>query len=126
MRRSLKVQIERDAKRVFLDLNDFAELVHIRYWRHGTSKEPEDKEISVVVEENMNDNRVWNRNKTHTKMGNDESLFQVDLTFFCARSDFDPPPRRKRQMEVDGKAYEVVGVTFEGGLMKVELRDLEE
>ena len=125
-RRNLKSQIRMDAKRVFLNLNEFAQLTHITYYRHGNSKPPEDREIPIVVNEDGNNNKVWNRTTTHTKMGNDTVLFQMTQVFFCALEDFTPPPKRGRKIEIEGRSCEVVGVTVEGAMLKVEVRELEE
>ena len=126
VRRSLKSQIRQDAKRVFLNLNDFAVLKEIRYYRNGNSKPPLDMKIPVVIDEDANNNNVWNRNKTHTRMGNDQTLYQMGIVFFCALEDFSPPPKKGRRMELGDRAYEVIGAAQEGGMLKVELRELEE
>lgn len=126
MIKSLKSQIRRDAKRVFLSLDDFAVLEHIRYYRNGNSKPPLDLRISIVVDEDANNNNVWNRSRTYTRVGNDQTLYQISKTIFCAQEDFNPPPKKGRRMEVGDHAYEVVGVAQEGGMLKIELRELEE
>lgn len=126
MRRNLKSQIRQDAKRVFLNLNDFAVLENLRYYRNGSGKPPQDLRIPVVTDEDANNNNVWNRSRTYTRLGNDQTLYQVSRTIFCAREDFDPPPKKGRRLEVGDHAYEVVGVALEGGILKVELRELEE
>lgn len=126
MRRSLKSQIQRDVKRVFLNLSDFAVLEHIRYYRNGNNKPPLDLHIPIVVDEDANNNNVWNRSRTYTRVGNDQTLHQISKTIFCALEDFNPPPKKGRRMEVGDHAYEVVGVAQEGGMLKIELRELEE
>lgn len=126
MTKSLKSQIRRDAKRVFLSLDDFAVLEHIRYYRNGNSKPPLDLRIPIVVDEDANNNNVWNRSRTYTRVGNDQTLHQISKTIFCALEDFNPPPKKGRRMEVGDHAYEVVGVAREGGMLKIELRELEE
>jgi hypothetical protein len=126
MRRSLKAQIGADAKRVFLSMEGFAVKEEIHYWRNGKDSPYETRVIPVVVDEDANMNAVWNKNKNQQRIGHDQSLFQVEKIFFCARSDFDPPPKKGRRIEVTGLIYEVLGVTTEGGLLKVEMRRLEE
>ncbi len=125
-RRSLKAQIRQDAKRIFLNLDDFAVLEHIRYYRNGSNKPPLDMRIPIVVDEDANNNNVWNRNKTHTRMGNDKTLYQMGITFFCALEDFSPQPKKGRRLELGDRAYDVIGVAREGGILKIELRELEE
>lgn len=61
----------------FLNLKDFAVLKTQRYYRNGNSKPPEERKIPIVVDEDSNNNNVWNRNKTHTRMGNDQILYQM-------------------------------------------------
>lgn len=126
MRRSLKSQIRMDAKRVFLDLDDFATLEHILYWRHGRSKEPEDRRIPVVINRDTNMNSVWNKNKNQQRIGSDQTLFQMELILFCALEDFNPPPKKGNMIQVGDHRYDVLSVTTEGGILKVELRELEE
>lgn len=126
MTRSLKSQISRDARSVFLNLKNYAVLKTLRYYRNGSSKPPEERKIPIVVDEDANNNNVWNRNKTHTRMGNDQTLYQMGITFFCALEDFNPPPKKGRRMELDGTIYEVVGHRNDYGILKVELRELEE
>lgn len=126
MTKSLKTQIGRDARRVFLNLKDFAVLKTLLYYRNGNSKPPEERRIPIVVDEDSNNNNVWNRNKTHTRMGNDQILYKMGICFFCALEDFNPPPKKGRRMELDGTTYEVIGHTNDYGILKVELRELEE
>lgn len=128
MIKSLKTQMQRDVKRVFLNLSDFAVLERIRYYRNGNGngKPPLDLRIPIVVDEDANNNNVWNRSRTYTRVGNDQTLHQISKTIFCALEDFNPPPKKGRRMEVGDHAYEVVGVAQDGGMLKIELRELEE
>lgn len=126
-RRNLKSQIQRDAKQVFMNTDDFAVLEHLRYWKNGREKPPVDLRIPIVVDEDANMNSVWNKNKNQQRIGRDQTLFQLEKIFFCAREDFDPPPKKGRRIQIgDDHIYEVLGVEIEGGLMRVELRELEE
>lgn len=126
-RRNLKSQIQRDAKEVFLNLDEFAIKEHIRYWRNGSNKPPEELHIAVVVNEDANMNGVWNKNKNQQRIGRDQTLFQLEIVFFCAREDFNPPPKKGRKIQIgNDHIYEVLGVDVQGGLLKVELRELEE
>lgn len=126
IRRSLKSQIQKDAKRVFLNLNDFAVMENIRYYRNGNSKPPLDLHIPIVVDEDANMNSVWNKNKNQQRIGRDQTIFQMEKILFCALEDFSPPPKKGHRMEVGDHAYEVLGVDREGGMLKIELRELEE
>lgn len=125
-RRSLKSQIRQDAKRVFLNLNDFAVLESVRYYRNGSGKPPLDLRIPIVVDEDANMNSVWNKNKNQQRIGKDQTIFQMEKILFCALEDFSPPPKKGRRMEVGDHAYEVLGVAQEGGMLKIELRELGE
>lgn len=126
IRRSLKSQIRRDAKRVFLNLNEFAVLENIRYYRNGTSNPPLELRIPIVVDEDANMNSVWNKNKNQQRIGKDQIIFQMEKILFCALEDFSPPPKKGRRMEIGDHGYEVLGVAQEGGMLKIELRELEE
>lgn len=125
-RRNLKSQIQRDAKTVFLNLNEFATLERIRYWRNGPSKPPADMRIPIVTDTDGNMNAVWNRIKDQHRSGHDQTLFQMEFIFFCAREDFDPPPKKDRKIQVGDHTYQVLGAEVEGGLLRVELRELDE
>ena len=126
-RRNLKSQIQRDAKLVFLNLDEFAVLEEIKYWANGNGKPPINLHIAIVVNEDANMNSVWNKNKNVQRIGRDQTLFQLEKVFFCAREDFDPPPKKGRKIQIgNDRIYEVLGVDVQGGLLKVELRELEE
>ena len=126
---NLQSQIQRDAKEVFLNLDEFAVLEHIRYFHNGANKPPLDLRIPIVVNEDANMNSVWNKNKNQQRIGADQTLFQMTVVFFCAREDFDPPPKKGRRLKIgerNGHAYEVLGADIQGGLLKIELRELDE
>ena len=125
-RRNLKSQIQQDARRVFLNLDEFATLERIRYWRNGSNKPPVDMRIRIVTDTDGNMNAVWNRIKDQHRSGHDQALFQTEFIFFCAREDFDPPPKKNRSIQVGDHMYQVLGVEVEGGLLRVELRELDE
>lgn len=126
-RRNLKSQIQRDAKRVFLNLDEFATLEHIRYWKNGNSKPPVDMRIPVVTDEDGNMNAVWNTLKDQQRVSHDQTLFQLEKIFFCAREDFDPIPKKNRNIQIaEGTVCQILGVEVEGGLLRIELRELEE
>lgn len=125
-RRNLKSQIQQDATNVFLNLSDFATLEHIQYFKYGNSKPPLDMRIPIVVTEDANMNSVWNKNKNVQRIGRDQELFQLEKIFFCARVHFDPPPKKGRNIKIGDRIYEVLGVDVQGGLLRVEVRELEE
>ena len=125
-RRNLKSQIQQDARRVFLNLDEFATLERIRYWRNGSNKPPVDMRIRIVTDTDGNMNAVWNGIKDQHRSGHDQALFQTEFIFFCAREDFDPPPKKNRSIQVGDHMYQVLGVEVEGGLLRVELRELDE
>ena len=122
----MKSQIQRDARRVFLNLDEFAILERIRYWRNGPSKPLVDMRIPIVTDTDGNMNAVWNRIKDQHRNSHDQTLFQTEFIFFCAREDFDPPPKKNREIKVGDHMYQVLGVEVEGGLLRVELRELDE
>lgn len=126
MVRSLKAQIQKDAKRVFLDLEGFAVVENIKYWRNGLKEPPEERRVPVVIDEDANMNSVWNKNKNQQRIGHDQELYQMELTFYVALEDFQPPPRKGRRIKIGDRTYDVLGVRTEGGLLKVEVRRLEE
>ena len=126
VRRNLKSQIRRDAKRVFLNPDELGEMEHILYFRNGGGKPPIDLFIPVVVTEDENMNSVWNKNKNQQRVGSDQTIFQLEKILFCAWEDFSPPPKKGRRIQVGDRVYEVLGVGKEGGLLKIELRELEE
>lgn len=111
---------------MFLGLEGFGELKRVLYWRHGRSKPPEDRHIAVSLQRDENMNSVWNKNKNQQRIGSDQTLYQMELYLFCALEDFSPPPRKGSHLQVDDHIYEVLGHTLEGGIVKVELRELEE
>lgn len=126
-RRSLKSQIREDAKKVFLSVDDFAKIAHIRYWRYGRGKPPEDLRVPIVINNEGNMDNVWNQVKNIQRVGRDQILYQVEIVLFCAREDFDPPPKKGRTLQMeDDTIWEVLGVDIQGGILKVELRQLEE
>ena len=126
MRRNLKAQILRDVKRVFLNPDDFGVLEHVRYWRNGPGKPPEDRSIVIVLDEDTNMNKTWNKHKDLQRIGNDPVMYQVEKVLFCALEDFNPPPKKGRRMQIGDRVYETLGVSDEYGMLKVELRALEE
>lgn len=126
MRRNLKAQIQRDVKRVFLDPDDFAVIETLRYWRGGRSKPPEERRIAVVIDEDSNMNTTWNKYKDLKRSNNDTVTYQVEKVLFCALEDFDPPPKKGRMLQAGDRMYEVLAVDAEYGMLKVELRALEE
>ena len=126
-RRNLKSQIQRDAKLVFLNLDEFAVLEEIKYWANGNGKPPVQLRIRIAVNRDDNMNAVWNKHKDIQRIGHDQTLFQMEYVFFCAREDFSPPPKKGRKIQIgNDHIYEVLGVDVQGGLLKVELRELEE
>lgn len=126
-RRNLKSQIQRDAKRVFMNLDDFATLEHIRYYRNG-DKPPTDMRIAVVVDEDETESPAWDKRRSASSgvMGNDQTVFRRNKVLFCAREDFDPPPKNGRKIKVGAVSYMVTGVGMEGGLLRVGLQELDE
>ena len=111
---------------MFLNLDEFATLERIRYWRNGSNKPPVDMRIRIVTDTDGNMNAVWNGIKDQHRSGHDQALFQTEFIFFCAREDFDPPPKKNRSIQVGDHMYQVLGVEVEGGLLRVELRELDE
>lgn len=126
IRRGLKSQIQRDIKRVYLNLNDFAVLETIRYYRNGRGQPPLELRIPIVVNADENMNSVWNKNKAQQRIGSDQTIYQMEKVLFCALEDFNPPPKKGRRMELCGHAYETLSVSQEFGMLKIELRELEE
>lgn len=98
----------------------------VRYWRNGTGKPPEERVVPVVIDQDENMNSVWNKNKNQQRIGNDQVVFQMEKAFYCSRSRFSPPPKKGRRLELDNVLYEVLGVETEGGMLRIELRELEE
>lgn len=126
MRRSLKSQIQKDAKRVFLNLGEFAVEKEIVYYQDGMNRPPRTLKIPVSIDEDANMNSVWNKNKNQQRIGNDQELYQMEIVFFCALEDFQPPPKKARRIQVDDLLYEVLSVKTIEGMLEVELRRLEE
>lgn len=126
MRRNLKAQILRNHKRVFLNPDDFGVLEHVVYWRYGQSKPPEDRNIVIVLDEDTNMNKTWNKHKDLQRIGHDQVMYQVEKVLFCALEDFNPPPKKGRRMQIGDRLYETLGVGNEYGMLKIELRALEE
>ena len=128
MRRDLKSQIRRDARRVFLDLDDFAVLETLKYWRRGDSKPPEERRIRVVVDEDANISmyKSVNRSLDAESIKHDQLLYRMEKILFCALEDFNPPPRKDRRMQVGDHTYTVLGAMVEGGIVKITMRELEE
>ena len=126
-RRNLKSQIQRDAKRVFMNLDDFATLERVRYYCNG-DKPPTDMRIAVVVDEDETESPAWDKRRSAFSgvMGNDQTVFRRNAVMFCAREDFDPPPKNGRKIQVGDRFYQVTGVGMEGGLLRVGLQELDE
>ena len=126
-RRNLKSQIQRDAKRVFMNLDDFATLEHIRYYRNGNGP-PVDMRIAAVVDEDETESPAWDKRRGASRgvMGNDQTLFRRNAVMFCAREDFDPPPKDGRKIQVGTVSYKITGVGMEGGLLRIGLQELDE
>lgn len=124
--RDFKHQLVKDTRRVFLNLGEFGELKRILYWRGGRGNPPEDRRIPACLCRDENMNSVWNKMKNQQRTGNDQVLYQMERFLFCSQSDFSPPPRKNRYLQVDDHTYEVLGVTVEEGMLKVELRELDE
>lgn len=125
MKRDLKSQMERDVRRVFLNLGEHGELEHLKYYRHR-SEPPVELHIPVVVSEAGTDNRVWNKNKVSQRVGHDETLYQANKTLYCALADLRQKPRRGRELEVGSERYEILSVSCVDGMVELELKALEE
>lgn len=125
MKRDLKSQMERDVKRVFLNLGEHGELESIKYYRRR-SEPPVELRIPVVVSEAGSDNRVWNKNKVKQRAGNDQLIYQTDKTICCALADFRQKPRRGRELEVGDERFEILSVACVDGMLELELKMLEE
>lgn len=128
MRRDLKSQIRRDARRVFLNPADFGVLETLKYWRKGDAKPPEERRICVVVDEDANISMYKGVNKSvdSENIKHDQLLYRMEKILFCALEDFNPPPRKGRRLQVGDHTYIVMGVMVEGGMVKVTMRELEE
>ena len=126
-RRNLKSQIQRDAKRVFMNLDDFATLEHIRYYRNR-GEPPVDMRIAAVVDDDETESPAWDKRRGASRgvMGNDQTLFRRNAVMFCAREDFDPPPKNNRKIQVGAVSYKITGVGMEGGLLRIGLQELDE
>lgn len=126
-RRSLKSQIQGDAKRVFMNLDEFAVLEHIRYYP-SDNKPPVDMRIPVVVNEDESGTQAWykSRSVSYAGVGNDQTLYRVNKVLYCAWEDFNPQPRNRRKIQVGNYTYTVYGVEVQGGLLKIGLLAMDE
>lgn len=125
MVRNLKAQMQADSKGVFLNLRDFAVDVEIAYWAEGDKKPPRRYHIPVVIEEDSDNTKTWNKQESY-QTNNEYVLKQKGITMYVALEDFGQAPKRRRKMQVGQKKYEVSTVNSEGGILKVSLRMLEE
>ena len=116
MVRSLKSQIQKDAKRVFLNLSEFAVMKRIAYWPDGMSKPPVIMQIPVSIDEDANMNSVWNKLKSQQRIGNEQELYQIDVVLLAAFEDFKPMPKKGRRLQIDNAVYDVLSVSLIEGI----------
>ena len=121
-----KSQVQEDVKRTFLNLSEFAYQMDIEYYRNGHSKPPDRFSVPVVITDDSNMNSIWNKNKAQQRVGHDQTLYQKDATMWVALEDFQPPPKRGRDLMMNGKTYNVLGVESQDGALIIDLRILEE
>ena len=126
MARDLKSLIQADVKNTFMALDGFAHQETIRYYRNGQRNPPDEFRIPVITESDANMNAAWNKNKAQQRAGNDQDLFQMDLVLWVAQEDFQPAPKKKRDIALMGKLYNIIDVDTQDGMFKLELRILEE
>lgn len=120
MMRGLKAQMQADAKRVFLSLNDFAVTETVLYWREGSGRPPEERHIPVVTEEEGNWNTTYNKGRS-LSTGNDPMIYQQGKIVWIATEDFQPLPRKNRKIQIGNQRWGIVSVSVEDGLLKLEL-----
>lgn len=125
-RRSFKSQMEADVQDVFLNMDDFAELMSIKYYAGGLDEPPVDKKIPAVIETNEGMVSSWSKNKAAQLPDAENMVKQQTIKLYCALSDFSPRPKRKRKLEIDGRRGEITNVTTEAGMLLIELRTLGE
>lgn len=116
MVRNLKAQMQADSKGVFLNLRDFAVDVEIAYWAEGDKKPPRRYHIPVVIEEDSDNTKTWNKQESY-QTNNEYVLKQKGITMYVALEDFGQAPKRRRKMQVGQKKYEVSTVNSEGGIL---------
>lgn len=126
LKRDLKQQMQADVKKVFLNLNGFAELETLRYFRNGNSAPPDEFHVPVVIVEDKNMNSVWNKNKAQQRAGNEPVLYQMDFSLWVAMEDFQPAPKKNRRIIVGDRSYNVLDVDTQEGFFRIEIRRLEE
>ena len=126
MRRNLKAQMQADVKDVFLHLEGFARIEHIRHWYKGDNAPPKEWDMPCVITADENMNSVWNKNKAQQRAGNEPILYQMECVMTCAQEDFQPLPKKNRRIQVGNKNYQVLSVRTTEGILRIELRRLEE
>lgn len=124
--RSLKSQMERDTKRVFLNQNDFAVSDTILYFRDGDNSPPVEYHIPFVIEEDGDMLKTWNKQESYHLSAYEDAVMQKGYVLFAALSDFQSIPRRKRYMQVGKTRYQISAVVNEAGMLKIKLRVLDE
>ncbi|MCD8052254.1 MAG: hypothetical protein LUE89_11360 [Clostridiales bacterium] len=124
--RSLKAQIEQNAKRVFLNLNEFATTHDILYFCDGQREPPKELHIPAVIEENGDTLKTWNKQESYQISSDEQVTVQKTYTLFVALADFGEVPKRRRYLQAGDLMYQITAVTVEAGILKVKLRRLEE
>lgn len=125
LRRNLKAQIQRDNKRVFLNLEGFAELVDIRYWREGEDKPPQCLRIAGILNSDGDMTKAWNAEKAYQMPNYEKSIKEENLSLFVALEDFQPKPRRNRKIEVNKHSYEITSVSTDSGMLQIDMHRLK-
>lgn len=125
MRRNLKSQIQKDNKRVFLNLDEFAEPVVIKYYRWGDTKPPDELHIDVVIGTDENMTKTWNAEKAYQIPSDIKSVKEENLTLYVAQEDWQPVPKRGRRLKLNGRDYEISSVTTNTGMLIINMHRLK-
>lgn len=124
--RSFKAQLQRDIKTTFLNLEEFADIERIRYWNEGENRPPIELNIPVVIEEEGDNTKTWNRQESY-QLKNEPVITQKGITMFAALEDFGQMPKRHRMIQIGKtKPMEISSVYREAGVLVIKMRRLEE
>jgi hypothetical protein len=126
MARDFKSQVQDDVKNVFLNLAEFATIEEVEYFRDGRQKTPVKMKIPVVITEDGDSTKTWNKQESYQIASGEQTLMQKAFVLHAALEDFGQAPQRKRFLRVGKIVYQISTVSIESGMLRISLRVLKE
>ena len=110
---NFKDQIKHDLKEVFHNVDEFAQMMHIRY-------DGIDYEAPVIIDEDVQDDRDI------TSADHADGIFLCDAIACINSEDLPVIPRKGHQIEIGVDEYRIVKVSYEDGEIVLYLQMFDE